>query len=119
MISLSCVTSSCESVRVLLQAWRRSKWRELARRRPAVAHLREGADEWAAGRLLRAGRPVVLAGGVITECVARRWCGRPPLCPHSGLEDEDAEHRHWRCPAWAAARADALGSHGAATQLRR
>jgi ribonuclease HI len=117
-----------ESVRVLLQAWRRSQWRALARRRPAFAHLHDGADEWATGRLLRAGRlapdaagalRVVLAGGVITERVARRWSGRPPLCPHCGLEDEDAEHRHWRCPAWAAARAEALGSYGAATQLRR
>ena len=116
-----------ESVQVLLRAWHLSQWKALARRRPAFSHLQAGADEWATTRLLRSGNlagdsaaalRVVLAGGVITEKVARRWSGRPPRCPHCELEDEDAEHRHWRCPAWASARAEATGTREAA-QLRR
>lgn len=118
-----------ESTEVLLRAWHRSQWRVLSRRRPAFAHLCGGADEWASSRLLRAGTlapdaaaalRVVVAGGVITEKVAHRWSGRPPLCPHCKLEEEDAEHRHWRCPAWEGIRAAAAGVFGAApAQLRR
>ena len=116
-----------ESLHVLLQAWHSSQWRALAGRRPAFAHLAGGVDEWATKRLLNTGRlapdaaaalRVVLAGGVVTERVATKWSGRPPLCPHCRLADEDAAHRHWLCPAWEAARAEATGAPGAAARLR-
>ena len=118
---------AADSFRVLLAAWHSSQWRGLARRRPAFAHLAGGVDEWATKRLLRSGQlapdaaaalRVVLAGGVVTERVASKWSGRPALCPHCRLADEDAEHRHWLCPAWEAARTEATGAPGAAAMLR-
>ena len=205
-----------ETLRLLLDAWHRSQWALLARRRPALfGHLAAGADHWASRRLLAAkpgpaetarslpasataggpgrgggslahahvpphgsrdgggtaalpapapvqtsmgapGAPVplavgaaggscsgrrrtaplvgatgplapdaagalrtVMAGGVITESVASHWSGRPRLCPHCGREDEDLEHRLWRCPRWDRQRSAATAGLVSPQALRR
>lgn len=108
-----------DSRRVLLAAWGAAESAAVAGRRAAFAHLRGGIDRWATRRLLerKALEPdaagalrVVIAGGVVTERVAGKW-GRPTCCPHCGGEDEDAEHRFWRCPRWDGRRREAL-RHG-------
>ena len=104
----------CRSTdRVLLAAWGRAECRKLAARRRDYAHLAQGADRWATRRLLDSGAlsaeaagslRAVLAGSVVTAAVAAKWGGKPPLCPHCQLADEDLEHRYWTCPAWDARR---------------
>ena len=108
----------CRSTdRVLLAAWGRAECRKLAARRRDYAHLAQGADRWATRRLLDSGAlsaeaagslRAVLAGSVVTAVVAAKWGGKPPLCPHCQLADEDLEHRYWTCPAWDARRWAAL-----------
>jgi ribonuclease HI/endonuclease/exonuclease/phosphatase family metal-dependent hydrolase len=120
-----------ESLKVLLEAWRGSQWRELAERRGDFAHVTDGVDEWATKRVLSGGVKgvprlppdaagalrTVLAGNVVTERIAAHWTTRS-ACPHCGLEVEDHEHRFWRCPAWEGARTAALGGPGASMALR-
>eukprot|EP00974_Lingulodinium_polyedra_P120463 11175127-Lingulodinium_polyedra.AAC.1 len=75
-----------------------------------MAHLTDGIDRHACSRLLGKGalqpdatgalRAVVAGGGVVCERTARRWNGGRTTRPHCGLEDENAEHRFWRCPRW-------------------
>jgi ribonuclease HI len=107
----------CSTERVLLAAWGRAECRKLAARRRDYAHLVHGADRWATRRLLDSGAlsaepagslRAVMAGSVVTAAVAAKWSGRPPLCPHCRLADEDLEHRYWMCPAWEARRRAAL-----------
>jgi ribonuclease HI len=115
--------TKAESLHVLLKAWRRAEYRDLAARRIGFAHLAGGVDEWATMRLLRGGVEgfpklppdaagalrTVLAGNVVTERVAAHWTSRS-MCPHCGVEVEDHEHRFWRCPRWDVVRAAALGA---------
>ena len=117
-----------ESLAVLLAAWRRAEWRAVASRRADMAHLAGGLDEWATRRLLGSGAlapdaagalRAVLAGGVVTERVAARWSGAGAGCPHCQGGAEDAEHRHWRCLAWAAVREEAAGPGGSAALRAR
>ena len=104
--------------RVLLEAWGKAECAAVAARRADFVHLRLGIDRWATRRLMEQGvlgaeasgaLRVVIAGGVITERVASKW-GRPSRCPHCGLEDEDVEHRFWKCPP--------LGSRAAKSIVR-
>jgi ribonuclease HI len=115
--------TKAESLNVLLEAWRRAEWRELAGRRGDFAHVAEGVDSWATMRLLSGGVEgcpkltpdaagalrTVLSGNVVTERIAAHWtsCSK---CPHCGFEIEDHEHRFWRCPRWEGARTAALGA---------
>ena len=105
------------SVDVLLAAWARAECRKVASRRGDYAHIANGCDRWATRRLLGSASlsaesagalRSVLCGSVVSEAVASKWNGRTPLCPHCGLADEDLEHRLWWCPAWDAARLQAL-----------
>ena len=120
-----------ESLAVLLEAWGRSQWREVAARRRAFAHVAGAVDVWATMRLLSGGvRGVpalppdaagalrtVITGNVVTERVAAHWTSQS-LCPHCKLEDEDHDHRFWRCPAWNSARTQAMQALGASDALR-
>ena len=123
--------TKAESLKVLLDAWGRSQFRELAQRRADFAHVGDGIDVWATMRLINGGIKgcprlapdaagalrTVLAGNVVTERVAAHWTSWS-MCPHCGLEVEDHEHRFWRCPAWEGARTAALGAPGASIALR-
>jgi hypothetical protein len=120
-----------DPLRILLDAWSKEQFREVARPRRDFAHLDGGVDEWATMRMLRGGVEgiarlppdaagalrTVLAGNVVTERVASHRAGKLP-CPHCRLEPEDHEHRLWRCPAWDAARTLALGAPARSDALR-
>jgi ribonuclease HI len=120
-----------ESLQVLLEAWRKKQWADVAQRRQDFAHLANGVDKWATMRLLEGGvrgfpqltpdasgaLRTVISGNVVTERVAAHWTDQP-TCPHCGIEVEDREHRFWRCPAWESARTQALGAPGASMALR-
>ena len=120
-----------ESLAVLLEAWKKTQWREVAERRRDFAHVAHGVDRWATMRMLSGGvrgclplppdaagaLRTVIAGNVVTERVASHWTASC-LCPHCGLEPEDHEHRFWRCPAWENARTQAMQAPGASAALR-
>ena len=99
-------------------SWRRGAGGGSAtwRRGAPTAHLGEGVDRWATRALLASNElapdaagalRAVLSGDVVTQTVAAKW-GKPRLCPHCGLLDEDREHRFWCCPCWDEPRREAL-----------
>ena len=97
-------------------AWHTAGRRRLAKRRPHLAALVPELDHSAIATSLRSIGPesqraamrVLMADGAITLTRASHWVPGGKLCPHCQLEDEDALHRLWRCPAWEGQRRDAL-----------